>query len=175
MLMQEFKQRKNIRLKNFDYSAPGAYFITICTADRKNIFWNGEFDPQKFSWLTVGANCVRPNNLPLSDIGKIVLDELEKWHTSYSAVSLCSYVIMPNHLHIVILISADKNGRTQFAPTVVRMVKQFKGSVTKKTGYSFWQKSFMEHVIRNKKDYEAISNYIAKNPFRWYYDELYTH
>lgn len=54
------------------------------------------------------------------------------------------------------------------------MVKQFKGAVTKKVGRTIWQKSFIEHVIRNKKDYETRSKYIYENPLRWYYDELYT-
>ena len=171
--MDEFKKRKEIRLKNFDYSSPGAYFITICTENRKNLFWDGTLDPQTFTWNFVGANCVRPQNLPLSSIGKIVLEELNRWDKTYDAVSLCSYVIMPNHLHVMVFIYADEYGRAQVAPTIERMVKQFKGSITKKVGFSIWQKSFMEHVIRNQKDYETRSNYIYKNPIRWYYDELY--
>ncbi len=172
--MEELKSRKKIRLANFDYSSPGAYFVTICTENRKNIFWSGELDPKTFKWCSVGANCVRPQGLPLSTIGNIVLEELDKWDKTYDAVSLCSYVIMPNHLHVMIFISADEYGRPQVAPTVDRMVKQFKGVVTKKVGYSIWQKSFMEHIIRNQVDYETKSNYIYKNPLRWHYDELYT-
>ena len=61
----------------------------------------------------------------------------------------------------------------QVAPTVERMVKQFKGAATKKIGASIWQKSYIEHVIRDKKDYEIRSDYIFENPLRWYYDELY--
>ena len=152
---KELPKRKDIRLKNYDYSSPGAYFVTICTENRKNYFWNGSIDPQMFKWHSVGANCVRPQSLPLS------------------AVSLHSYVIMPNHLHIMVVISADEYGRPQVAPTVERMVKQFKGAATKKIGASIWQKSYIEHVIRNKKDYETRSNYIFENPLRWYYDELY--
>ena len=166
-------KRKEIRLKNFDYSSPGVYFITICTESRKNYFWNDPLDPQAFEWHSVGANCVRPQNLPLSDIGNTVSVELEKWHKAYDMVSLCSYVIMPNHLHILVFISADEYGRPQSAPTIDRMVKQFKGAVTKTVGWSIWQKSFMEHVIRNKQDFETKSKYICENPLRWYYDELY--
>ena len=171
---KELPKRKDIRLKNYDYSSPGAYFVTICTENRKNYFWNGSIDPQTFKWCSVGANCVRPQNLPLSKIGKIVLDELERWNQTYPAVTLYSYVIMPNHLHIMVIISADEYGRPQVAPTVERMVKQFKGAITKKVGNPIWQKSFIEHVIRNIKDYEARLNYIYENPIRWYYDELYT-
>ena len=115
---KELPKRKDIRLKNYDYSSPGAYFVTICTENRKNYFWNGSIDPQIFHWRSVGANCVRPQSLPLSDVGNIVLDELERWNQTYPAVSLYSYVIMPNHLHIMVVISADEYGRTQFAPTL---------------------------------------------------------
>ncbi len=170
---KELPKRKDIRLKNFDYSSPGAYFITICTENRKNYFWSDTLNPQAFEWHSVGANCVRPQNLPLSDIGNVVMVELEKWHKTYDAVALCSYVIMPNHLHIMVFISADEYGRPQVAPTVDRMVKQFKGAVTKKIGRPIWQKSFVEHIIRNKQDFETRSKYIYENPVRWYYDELY--
>ena len=114
---KELPKRKDIRLKNYDYSSPGAYFVTICTENRKNYFWNWLIDPQEFNWRSVGANCVRPQNLPLSNIGKIVLDELERWNQTYPAVSLYSYVVMPNHLHIMVVISADEYGRPMVAPT----------------------------------------------------------
>ncbi len=171
---KELPKRKDIRLKNYDYSSPGAYFVTICTEKRKNLFWHSDFDPETFSWCSVGANCVRPQNLPLSKFGNIVLNELENWNQAYPAVSLYSYVVMPNHLHIMVVISADEYERPQVALTLERMVKQFKGAVTKKIGRTIWQKSFIEHVIRNEKDYETRSNYIYENPLRWYYDELYT-
>lgn len=166
-------RRKDNRLKGHDYSSPGAYCLTICTKDRKNLFWNTEIDLRKFEWVSVGANCVRPQNLPLSDVGKIVAKELEQWDNTYDNVSLYSYVIMPNHLHIMVVILADEFGRTQFAPTVDRMAKQFKGAVTKKIGYPIWQKSFHDHVIRNREDYEARSKYILENPLRWREDEDY--
>ncbi len=171
--MQGLKKRKEIRLKNYDYSSPGAYFVTICTENRKKVFWNGDIDPNTFTWHNVGANCVRPQNLPLSNIGKIVLEELKRWDKTYDVVSLCSYIIMPNHLHIMVVISADELGRPQVAPTLDRMVKQFKGAVTKKVGTPIWQKSFIEHIIRNTKDYQTKSNYIYENPLKWINDELY--
>ena len=92
--------------------------------------------------------------------------------TSYSTLSLYSYVIMPNHIHLLIRILSDENGRPRVAPTVSRIIKQFKGVVTKRVGEVVWQKSFMEHIVRDKQDYEARVNYIYKNPERWYYDEL---
>ena len=117
MILRRIRWKKNyqkeIRLKQYDYSSPGAYFITICTENRKNYFWEGAFDPQLFAWNTVGANCVRPQNLPLSAVGKIVFDELKRWHKTYSSVSLHAYVIMPNHIHIMVAIVADEYGRPQ--------------------------------------------------------------
>ena len=169
---ERFPKRKKIRFEDYDYSHPGTYFLTICTEDRKNIFWNENFDLQEFFWEPVGANCVRPRKLPLSNIGNIVLEELEIWDKTYESVFLSSYVIMPNHLHIIVVILADENGRPQVAPTLDRMVKQFKGAVTKKIGESIWQKSFIEHIVRNKQDYETRLNYIYENPTRWYYDNV---
>ena len=167
-------KRKQIRLKNYDYSSPGAYFITICTKNKTNYFWDGPLDPQAFHWLSVDENIALPLNLPLSNIGKIVSDELERWQSTYPAVSLCSYVIMPNHLHIMVHIFANQYGQPQAAPSIERMIQQFKGAVTKRIGTPIWQKSYMEHVIRDQNDFKTRSNYIYENPLRWFYDELYT-
>ena len=171
--MNELKKRKDNRLKYYNYSSPGAYFITMCTAGRINLFWNNAPDIQAVCWNPVGANCVRPQNLPLSDIGEIVLKELEEWGRTYEKVSLSSFVVMPNHLHVLVVISEDEYGRPQVAPTIDRMVKQFKGTVTKKVGISIWQKSFHDHIIRSREDYNEHLKYITENPMRWQYDELY--
>ena len=80
---------------------------------------------------------------------------------------------MPNHLHIVVVILPDENGRTRCAPTVSRMVKMFKETVTKQLGENIWQKLFYDHIIRDKHDYEEISKYIHENPLKWQFDELY--
>lgn len=164
-------KRKNIRLEDFDYSSAGAYFITICAENGKNYFWEKDTLPEKVNWQYVGANCVRPQGLPLSKIGETVLNEFGKWEETYDCVTIPAYVIMPNHLHVMIAISGDEFGRTQFAPTLNRMIKQFKGSVSKKVGKSIWQKSFMEHVIRNEKDFLVKFNYIMENPLKLYYKE----
>ena len=170
---QKLPQRKEIRLKDYNYSSPGIYFVTICTAKRKNLFWHGVFDLVAYYAQTVGASCARPQNLPLSNLGKIVLEQLEIWNDTYQNVCLNSYVIMPNHLHILVEITADENGRPQVAPTLSQMIQQFKGAVTKMIGKSIWQKLFMEHVIRDSQDYVTKLNYIYENPARWGDDELY--
>ena len=150
-------ERKQNRLKEYDYSSCGAYFITICTKDKQNLFWNN-----------VGANCVRPNEqLPLSEIGRIVDKEIRKIPEIYSAMEIDKYIVMPNHIHMIVSILSDDCGRTQFAPTISRMIKQFKGAITKQTGFSVWQRSYHDHIIRGQADYDEIWQYIEENPLKW--------
>lgn len=138
------------------------YFVTICVANKEPLLWN-----------PVGANCVRPNQLPLTDIGNCIENEIQKLNTVYETLTLDKYVIMPNHIHMILVLQNDTGGRTQFAPTISRVIKQFKGSITKQIGRSIWQKSFYEHVIRNEKSYQDIWNYIDTNPFKWADDCYY--
>jgi REP element-mobilizing transposase RayT len=149
-------KRKQIRIKNYDYSKNGAYFITICTANKEKILWSNRR----------GELC-SPANIQLSNLGKIVDSEIKKLNFVYDAVNVDKYCIMSNHIHFIISIKADKNGRTQFAPTISRVVKQFKGSITKQIGKPIWQKSFYEHTIRNQTDYNEIWEYIENNPLKW--------
>ena len=115
------------------------------------------------------------NNILWSgEIGKIAEQELECWNKAYNSVYLHSYVIMPNHIHVMVIILADSSGRPKVAPTIGQMVRQFKGSVTKKIGKSIWQKLFMDHVVRDLNDFETRANYIYQNPIRWCFDEMYT-
>lgn len=116
--------RKKNRLENYDYASCGAYFVTICIALSDICLWE-----------TVGANCVRPK---LSNIGKVVSQKIKKLDTIYSNVIVNKYCIMPDHIHMILLILPDENGRTQFAPTLSRVVKQFKGAITKQIGFSIW-------------------------------------
>ena len=153
--MNELPKRKRIRIPQYDYSVPGAYFITICSTNREEIFWTNRR----------GELC-SPDYVPLSAIGIIVKNEIENLNDVYEVVSIDKYCIMPNHIHFIISINADKNGRTQFAPTISRVVKQFKGSITKQVGKSIWQKSFYEHTIRNQQDYDEIWHYIENNPLK---------
>lgn len=80
---------------------------------------------------------------------------------------------MPNHLHLIIVIDNPVIGRTQFAPTISRIIKQFKGAITKQIGFSPWQRSFYDHIIRNEKEYTAYWQYIENNPVNWENDELF--
>ena len=74
----------------------------------------------------VGTNCVRPR---LSEYGIIVEKEISVLANTYDAVAIDKYIVMPNHIHMIIVIKSDSNGRTQFVPTISRIIKQFKGSI----------------------------------------------
>lgn len=151
---------KKHRLEGFDYSSVGAYFVTICTSDRKELFWSD----------AVGASIARPEDVVLSETGKVVLDGINRISEIYSSVLIDSYVIMPDHVHLLIRIRSDNGGRPMVAPTVGNIVRQFKGYVTKQLGTSIWQKLFYDHVIRNDGDYEETLKYIYENPMRWRFE-----
>ena len=154
--MNELPRRKHIRITDYDYSTPGAYFITICTANREKIFWSNRRGELR-----------SPVNVTLSDIGMIVDSEIQKLGSVYDAVKVDKYCIMPDHIHMILVIDADPYGRTQFAPTISRVIKQFKGSITKQVGRPIWQKSFYDHGIRNRQDYDEIWQYIENNPLKY--------
>ena len=145
--------RKQNRLKEYDYSAPNAYFITICTEKRKNLFW-----------MDVGVLNDCTKNVPLTNLGIIAQRSIEDIPKHYPAISVGHYVIMPNHIHLLLQINTDVNGRSMIAPTISTVVGLMKGTVSKQAGFSIWQKGFYDHVIRNDNDYREIWNYIERNP-----------
>ena len=147
--------RKIIRLPDYDYTSNGAYFVTICTRDRQNTFWN------------VGASLGRPPEIPLSPTGVMIEKEIEGLPGIYKNVAVDKYVIMPNHIHMIIMINNVGNcGRPQDAPTVSRIIQQFKGAVSKKAGFPVWQKSFYDHIIRSEQEYAEVWQYIDTNPLK---------
>ena len=152
-------KRKPNRLPDFDYSTPGAYFITICTKDRRNLFWTD-----------VGASIARPQ---LTRWGKITADSICDIPKHYPAVSVDHYVVMPNHIHILLQINTDADGRPMVAPTISTVIQQLKGIVTKRIGQSVWQKLYHDHVIRGQQDYLKIWEYIDNNPAHWTEDCFY--
>ena len=164
--MENLPKRKKIRLPKYNYSQNGVYFVTICIDKHKCVLWEKVV-------RKVGANCVRPPEHTLSDWGNIVEKEIAVLNNTYDYLNVDIYTIMPNHLHLLISISQDISGRTQFAPTISRAIKQFKGAVTKKIGQPIWQKSFYEHIIRNEKDYLTHWEYIENNPIKWETDDYY--
>ena len=97
----------------------------------------------------------------------IVDSEIQKLNTVYDSVRADKYCIMLDHIHFIISINTHENGHTQCAPTVSRIMKQFKGTITKQVGRSIWQKSFYDHGIRNQQDYDEIWEYIENNPLKY--------
>jgi len=165
--MKELPKRKDIRLKKYDYSQSGAYFITICTKNRENLFWTKN-DDNASQLPVVGATCGRPlKNIRYSNCACFVENEIRKIPEIYNGtVIVDKYVIMPDHLHMIIFL---KNiGRPQVAPTISRVIKQFKGTLSKKAGFSVWQKSFIDRVIRDDNEYQKIWKYIDENPYKLY-------
>ena len=156
----DLPKRKPNRLPEFDYNTPGAYFITICTKDRRNLFW-----------LDVGASIARPQ---LTAWGKIVANSIYEIPKHYPAISVDHYVVMPNHIHLLLQINTDIDGRPMVAPTISVVVQQLKGIITKQIGQSVWQKLFHDHIIRNDADYLKIWEYIDNNPAKWEEDCFYS-
>ena len=154
--MNNLPERKIIRIKDYDYSTPGAYFITICTENREKLFWD-----------LVGADIIRPLNVPLSPIGKIVEQGILQIAEHYENITVDKYCVMPDHLHLILHIETDMGGRMISAPTVSTVVGSLKRWVSRQVGRPIWQKSFYDHGIRNQQDYEDIWKYIENNPLKY--------
>ena len=158
--------RKVNRL-NYDYSRNGAYFITICSKDKAHIFGTVEASTEHSS---VGAGIDRPKT-NLTKIGIKVEEGVLGISQKYKIISVDKYVIMPNHVHMIITI--DNFGRSMPAPTVSNIIAQLKSWVVKQLGILIWQKGFYDHVIRGWEDYENIWTYIDTNPDKWSEDKYY--
>lgn len=163
--MVEFPKRKKNRIQDFDYGKVGAYFVTICIENRKPVLWNMD---------AVGAATCRPQSVALSHLGETIDIAINQIPTHYSNVKVDHYCIMPNHIHMILSIMPDGSGRQIAAPTISTIIGNMKRWVSMKIGYSIWQKSFYDHIIRDCDDYNVRVKYIHENPIRWYYDELYT-
>ncbi len=163
----ELPQRKPTRLKNFDYSTSGTYFITICTQNRKNLL---------STISAVGEGSPLPQ---LSHYGKIVDEWIRKLPDQYREISVDHYVIMPNHIHLLLTVTKD-DGRGDPSPTVDAAVGWLKYHATieinkarRTSGEKIFQRSFYDHIVRDYNDYCEIHNYIHENPIRWQHDKLY--
>ncbi|MGB7293038.1 MAG: transposase [Thermodesulfobacteriota bacterium] len=162
--------RRSIRLKDYDYSQAGAYFITICAYNRACIFGD-----------------ILEGQIKLNQYGEIVNLEWLKTNNMRTNLVLDAYIIMPNHIHGIISISDfdDRRGTLQRAPTfehfgkpvsnsIPTIIRLFKSSVTKQInalrgtlGLPVWQRNYYEHVIRNEDDLSEIREYILNNALKW--------
>ncbi len=161
----DLPKRKSTRLKQYDYSTPGAYFITICTAGMK----------QYFSKIIVGEALAPPEN-KLSVYGDIADKHIKTLSSRYSHIKVDKYVIMPNHIHLILTINA---GAASSSPTIVDIVRALKSLIVREcrsngfTDDSFFQRSFHDHIIRGENDYKKIWEYIDTNVIRWEKDCFY--
>ena len=156
----ELRKRKPTRLAGYDYSRPGAYFVTICTEGRR----------KKLSNIVGEGLCALPK-ADLTPIGQQVADAISYMGRAYEGVSVDGFVIMPNHVHLLLLIhEAGGHG----GPPLQQIIGRFKSYTTHLYGGQLWQRSFHDHVIRSEDDLRAVREYIAHNPVRWREDELYS-
>ena len=163
-------RRRSIRLKAYDYARPGAYFITICVQHRQCVFGK-----------------ILDGKLRLSPAGVMVECKWLDIPGRFPASRLGPFVIMPNHLHGIILINASHPDEALPEPrsaSVSSMIQWFKTGTT----YDYiigvkhrdwppfdgklWQRNYWEHIVRTEADYERISLYIEGNPSSWSDDRL---
>ncbi|AJI56163.1 transposase IS200 like family protein [Francisella philomiragia] len=179
---QYFKSRKNLRLKNYDYSSNGAYFVTICVNNRECLFGD----------IINGQMC-------LNDAGLLIDEIYHDLENKFTNIQCGEYVVMPNHVHCVIHICNDVKSNVGVVPcanpllgqprgiaptTLSDIIGAFKSLTTNayingvktKNWRPFdkrlWQRNYYEHIIRNEKSYNEIIKYIQLNPLKWELDEL---
>lgn len=163
-------KRKPTRLKGYDYSRPGWYFVTVCTLNRERCLCevmgtNGHAGPQS---SRVGADVLIGPQVELSAYGKVV-DRV-----SAQMPTVDKYMIMPDHVHIMFRIPEPQDGpmRTS-APTLPGLVRYWKRQITKQCGVSLWQRTYHDHIVRDEADYQRIWSYIETNPAKWEEDPYY--
>lgn len=159
-------KRKPFRLATYDYSRNGAYFITICTYKRRELL----------SHITVGQGLAPAEN-KLTVYGMIAEQQLIRLADRYPMAKIDKYVIMPNHIHILLSINAQAAGASP-CPTLSDMVCTFKSLTVKdckrvKPIETLFQTSFYDHIVRDETDYQTIWEYIQNNPAKWSEDRFY--
>ncbi|MBR2048845.1 MAG: transposase [Oscillospiraceae bacterium] len=169
-MKQELPVRKDNRIKKYDYSQNGAYFITVCTKNRKCLL----------SQIVGGGVLDAPQN-HLTGYGRIVDAQIREMNQVYTNVQAEKYVVMPNHIHLLIGISdpEHRTGGTSRTPSPTNAVipsylSTLKRMCNKVFGENIWQRSYHDHVIRGERDYQMIWQYIDANPALWEKDCFYT-
>ena len=157
-----------LRLKEYDYSQAGAYFVTICTKNHESIFGK-----------------VTNGTIQLSPFGEIIEACWKDLPSRYPHVELDAFVVMPNHIHGIVVISVgaihelppcQQTGRRRMLlPRIIGYIKMNTAKrinrLRNTSGVSVWQRNYYEHVIRNEESLNSIRQYIAENPQRWALDK----
>ena len=174
--------RRSIRLRGYDYSQRGLYFVTICSQNRLSLL--GE---------------IKNHEMVLNDAGRMVENEWNQLKKRFLCVELHDFIVMPNHFHGIVEIMENENvgiplvgirnadnGQPQgIAPTIGQIMGAFKSITTNKyiqgvEQYDWkcfqvrlWQRNYYEHIIRNERAYDKIAEYIINNPCNWLKDNYY--
>ncbi len=178
----QIHHRKSIRLKGYDYSKTGLYFITLCVEDKQHLFGD-----------------VIDGKMILNPLGQIANDEWLNTSNIRDNILLHEFIIMPNHFHSIIEINFKKGKNDQSigafkspSQTIGSIIRGYKIATTKKikdflkeenirTGElqfaptinsKIWQRNYYENIIRDEKAYQNISNYIKNNPAKWHEDKF---
>jgi len=167
--MKELPQRKIIRLQGYDYSRNGYYFVTVCVKDK-----------HKMLGKIVGDAHPGVPHVELSEIGQIVDQYLKSMDASYDNIKLEKYIIMPNHIHMIVVIDGEileKIGTPGCASptksTLSKTVNAFKSLTSRKIGFPVWQRAYHERIIRNEEEYRKVWQYIDTNPSKWENDKYF--
>ncbi len=182
-------RNESLRLQNWDYGWNAAYFVTMCTKNRS--FYFGD--------ILIEAQNLGSQHMQLSEIGKIAHSRWQEISDHFPYIKLGSYIVMPDHVHGIIIIDKPCGGPINRAPTrastgkipggitgnknpmlhdnLSRVIRWYKGPVTFESrqldpGFA-WQPLFYDHIIRNKRSYQNISRYIINNPRNWKGYKLY--
>ena len=156
--MENQYRKKPNRLVGYDYSAPGYYFLTICANNHECLFGR-----------ILSENEQIPAVMELNAAGQTVQAAIAEIPLHYSGVELDKFTIMPNHIHMILVI---KDGIAN-GPSIHTVIQQFKRAVSMKIGRSIWQPRFYDHIIRSEKEYQEIWKYIDNNPAKWALDKYY--
>ena len=168
-VQKELPIRKHPRLKGYAYSKNGAYFITICVKDKHNLLGT-----------VVGRDVFIAPTVKLSEYGNVVDKHINKINSLGKGAVVDKYVIMPNHVHMLIMIENEIIGcisgamKTSRPTTIPNLLRSFKTMVSKEIGVSLWQTSYHDHIIRDETDYLRIWQYIDENPMKWTEDKYYS-
>ncbi|MBQ4617603.1 MAG: transposase [Clostridia bacterium] len=152
-------------MKQYDYSAAGAYYITICTQNRRGLL----------SRIVGGG--MEPAEIQYTVFGQIAEEQLRLLEKRYPSLKVDQYVIMPNHIHVIFILEETAGASPR--PTIADIVCAYKSLTTRQCKLArpidkVFQTSFYEHVIRGEQDYSEISEYIVNNPKQWELDKLYS-
>ncbi len=171
--MSELPRRKNIRLKNYDYSQAGYYFVTICTHNKSHLFGQ-----------VVGAIHESPEmaHMNLNANGIIVKSVMENLSVRFPNIFIDNYIIMPNHIHLIVVISGEgaiRESPVQKRSLLSKVIGYLKMNTAKQIhvineNINVWHRNYHDHIIRNEPEYQEIYEYIETNPLKWELDKYFT-